>query len=505
MGRKSREKRTRRLRHESFRRNYLDPQPVKYPIQSRPAGGVTGAERALALLGRNTFLSLWSYPNVVRDERQPNGGVIAKEVADLIVVFENHVIIFSDKDCSFPATGNIDIDWPRWYRNAVAKSAAQLFGAERWIKQHPSRLFIDGRCRVPFPLAIPPRERMTVHRIVVAHGVGERCRSELGGNGTLIISPLIVGDDHCRPRAEGGRPFTVGQVDPSKGFVHIFDDASLTLVMNELDTVSDFVAYLTKREALMTSGKLGVAMGEEALLGWYVSKMNDEQQEHDFVVRDGVTSPVIVDESWWLKYQGSAARRRKQEADSVSYMWDELVELFTMHFMGGTADHLTDTSPASYERVLRFFARECRVRRRVLAKAINDMLATTPAHMRRLRVVPPMLPGDPYWVLLLVPFAQEISYRTYREGRREFLAACCKVVKLTWPEALDIVGFCTESGRGSAGSEDAIYLDGRFWTPEHDDEARRLRRDFQILTTPRMLRVTESEFPPDPNDLEVAS
>lgn len=70
---------------------------------------------------------------------------------------------------------------------------------------------------------------------------------------------------------------------------------------------------------------------------------------------------------------------------------------------------------------------------------------------------------------------------------------------------LNIVGFCTESGRGSAGSEDAIFLDGRYWTHEHDEEARRLRNDYQILTTPRMLKVTESEFPPDPNDIEIAS
>ena len=43
---------------------------------------------------------------------------------------------------------------------------------------------------------------------------------------------------------EGGKPFTVGQVNPSKGFVHVFDDATLPLVLQQLDTVSDFVYYL---------------------------------------------------------------------------------------------------------------------------------------------------------------------------------------------------------------------------------------------------------------------
>jgi hypothetical protein len=59
---------------------------------------------------------------------------VGKELCDLLVVFEDTIIIFSDKDCVFPNTGDLNIDWPRWFKHAVLKSAKQVWGAERWIR-----------------------------------------------------------------------------------------------------------------------------------------------------------------------------------------------------------------------------------------------------------------------------------------------------------------------------------------------------------------------------------
>jgi hypothetical protein len=126
MGRESRANRERRAYEAEIKRGYVDPAPVKYPVRPRPSDGATGAERALAKLARETFLSLWSYPNVFRDAPQVKGGVIGKEIADLFVVFEDDILLFSDKDCIFPTTGNLDLDWSRWYRSAIEKSAKQL-------------------------------------------------------------------------------------------------------------------------------------------------------------------------------------------------------------------------------------------------------------------------------------------------------------------------------------------------------------------------------------------
>ncbi len=168
-------------------------------LQSHPitrADGVTTAERYLKLLCDRSFLSLWSYPGVYRDQGRAGGRGDGKELCDLLVVFENHIIIFSDKACAFPDTGDVDLDWSRWYRRAVEASAKQVRGAERWIREHPDCLFLDRACTQPFPIDLPDPATATFHRIVVAHDVSERCRREFGGSGSLMIAPDIIGTKH---------------------------------------------------------------------------------------------------------------------------------------------------------------------------------------------------------------------------------------------------------------------------------------------------------------------
>src|SRR5215471_1451610 len=115
------------------------------PLNIEKQEGTTAAERYLARLCIRSFLSLWSYPGVYRDQGKLGSGD-GKEICDLLVVFENDVIAFSDKDCHFPNSGNLDLDWARWFRRAVLKSADQLCGAERWLRENPRRVFVDRRC-----------------------------------------------------------------------------------------------------------------------------------------------------------------------------------------------------------------------------------------------------------------------------------------------------------------------------------------------------------------------
>ena len=84
--------------------------------------GTTPSERALANLARKAFLSLWSYANVFTDEGRTNGKGDGKELCDLLVVFGNDVILFSDKDCKFRSDIDVAIAWRRWYRSAIDKS-----------------------------------------------------------------------------------------------------------------------------------------------------------------------------------------------------------------------------------------------------------------------------------------------------------------------------------------------------------------------------------------------
>ncbi len=99
--------------------------------------GTTNSERYLTRLARRAFLSLWSYPNVFTDEGRSAGKGDGKELCDLLVVFGNTVLLFSDKDCEFPSGPDLGIAWPRWYRRAVLKSARQLAGGGKISKGPP--------------------------------------------------------------------------------------------------------------------------------------------------------------------------------------------------------------------------------------------------------------------------------------------------------------------------------------------------------------------------------
>ena len=211
----------------------------------------TPSERYLIKLCRHSFLRLWSWPNVYRDQHW-SGNNVGKEVCDLLVVFDHHIFIFSDKYCDFPNTGNLALDWSRWFKRAILQSAQQIWGAERWLRQHPDRLFLDDRCTQRFPVPLPPLDKAIFHRIVVAHGAGERCRSTYGGSGSLMLMPGLLAEDHWNPSRQSFHPFATGRLSESKGYVHVIDDFSLDiLLLTVLDTVSDLAFYLQRKEELM--------------------------------------------------------------------------------------------------------------------------------------------------------------------------------------------------------------------------------------------------------------
>jgi hypothetical protein len=464
-----------------------DSSPTKRQTITR-SEGATDAERCLKKLCDRSFLSLWSYPGVFRDQGRTAGKGDGKEVCDLLVVFDEHVIIFSDKDCSFEDTGNINVDWGRWFKKAVLKSAEQAWGAERWIRNFPKRLFLNKNCTAPFPLVLPDPVKAIFHRVVVAHNASRRCREHFrGGSGSLMIESGLLGTGHL------AKPFTIGRIDPKKGYVHIFDDTSLKVVMTALDTVSDFVAYLTKKEELMTGGVRVFAAGEEELLARYVAQLNSNG-EHDFAIPRKF-SGIFLEEGHWADFLSSPEHKAQLEANQISYTWDALIEKFLHHLMEGTQYKPVADPISEQEQSFRWLARENRTRRRMLAQALLGLMEQTPWDFKASRVMLPSRPGDPFYVFLLLPRYDSVSDKDYREVRGKMLAHYCQVVKLQFPEAQHIVGIATEAGTRDNRSEDFAHLDATQWNEDLNDEARRFKREFGIFTNTKSFSRRENEYP----------
>jgi len=261
---------------------------INYPeMIIQKSEGVTESETRLSKLCNKLFLSLWSYPNVYRDQGQ------GKEICDLLVVFNEHLFIFSDKECRFETSEDLNVNWSRWYQRTIYNSAKQIWGAERWIFDYPKRIFIDKKCTKHFPLSIPSKSEAIIHRIVVAHGAKEECQKHFkGGSGSLILKSDVIGEMHTSSL------FTIGQIEPDRGFIHVFDDITLEVIMQELDTITDFVQYLIKKEELIVSGKLLAASGEEELLAVYLSNRNSKG-EHFFISPEAEHDFLAMEEGLW--------------------------------------------------------------------------------------------------------------------------------------------------------------------------------------------------------------
>lgn len=452
--------------------------------------GLTDSERYLAKLADNTFLNLWSYPNPHRSQKLRGKGD-GKELCDLLVVCDPHVLIFSDKQVRW-TDKPVDIAWARWARGAIQDAVKQLKGAERWINESPDRLFLDKLCEVPLPLAFPPVERRKVHRIVVARGAEGAGRKHFeGGLGTFVIRPSIKGADHFNRDAASFEPFAIGDIDPSNHFVHVFDPVSLDIVMQELDTISDFTEYLDKRAAFIRSGKLIGAHGEEDLLAYYAIRVNDEG-DHDFTAPEDRTweevGAVTIGSGHWTGYIEHPQRLAKKAADEISYAWDRLIETFTKHLLGGTSIVLPGHtySLKNSEVAVRHMALQNRFIRRAHSEAILGALKKgqnqevfframiSPKGSKKCET------GFFFLTLKYLPWMDaKGGYEKYRQMRAFYLQSYAQALLMKHSHLERIIGIAMEPpGQNRGSSEDIIYAEQSKWT---DADRRQVRKDCSSL------------------------
>ena len=355
------------------------------PEQHRPpiikADGVTSSERYLAKLAEKSFLNLWSYPNPFRDQKGSGKGD-GKEICDLLVVCDKHILIFSEKTVAWTDT-DLNVAWCRWFKRVVRDSVKQIKGAERWVNEHPNRIFLDRECTVPFPISIPSPDDRVIHRVVVARGATGACRHHFPGHsGSLLIKPYITADEHWRGNPGEVEPFAIGDVDPSGSFVHVMDEVTLDVIMQELDTIRDLTYYLEKKAVFIRSGRLLAALGEENLLAYYSVHINNKD-EHDFEF-DNEDASVIFDDSHYPSLINHPRYIAKKQADEKSYLWDKLIEKFTTSMLAGSLLLLEgyNFDLSDQEHGVRYMALQRRFERRSLGEAF-------------LNVNRPGNPGDP--------------------------------------------------------------------------------------------------------------
>jgi len=396
---------------------------------------MTRSEKLVARLCRRTFLSLWSYPNPKRADTN-------KELCDLLVISNPYVIIFSVKEVIVKDSGNYKVDSKRWLNKAVEESCRQIYGAERALKRNVQILSKDKREIIE----LPKNKDIKIFRVAVAIGRGDRF-------------PLSSGDF-------------------GKGFVHVFDETSVQIIIGELDTITDFIDYLGEKESFCESITRAIMAGEEDLLALYLS--NSRQFPTNY------TTVVISDDTWNGFIKKKEYIRRKEE-DKISYIWDGIIEEVYDHFRKGTLYY--GASLNDLENSLRAMAKENRFSRRILSKAFLEFIGYYKKPTSKARLL--KAPSNVVYVFLLSNHSKR-----NREVRRKELVMRCFVARGMYKESRIVVGIATEEYKKGAGhSYDLVYLERPKWTGKDQKKMLKLQKELGYFKQPKITKKGVDEFP----------
>jgi hypothetical protein len=375
--------------------------------------GLTPSERLVADLCHRSFLRLWTHPN-------PKGKK-GKELCDCLIVCDRHLVIISVKDCAYRDTGNIT-GWERWKKKAIEESMSQIAGAERWLATVDCIERADGRI-----VRLPPHDVRQYHRVAVA----------LGANGEV---PLQWGDK-------------------GKGFIHLCDERSLEAIFVSLDTITDFVKFLSDTEALFAGGTQIVFSGGgmEDLLALYLG-WGETYSVPDSTDDDASPDLMVLENDLWTGLFSSEDFKQRQKDWEGSYAWDRLIEHYTDDLLtDGMFDFQAKEVPQDQLALIEM-VKQPRHNRAQLAGAFLDYFRNSKSAARVA-----VGHGGTAFVFMLRSSAD-------REFKAMELALRCQVVRARCPGVTKVVGIGTDRPGSSAigYSSDLVFLD----YPELPDEQR---------------------------------
>jgi len=379
------------------------------------------AEKALHNLAVKTFLTDWCYPN----PKLPNG----KELCDLLVVYDEVAIIWQVKNLKIKRNG-------QYNESEVRKNLRQLSGAKRELFELKTSIILENPRRW--------KERFDPAQI----------------NSIYLISAFLGQDVEF---------FTFGD-EIKNHAVHVFTRNFAEIVLNELDTISDFVDYLRKKEELLKNGKrIMIIGGEEDLLARYIingRSFKDLEKADAILIEGGDWDNLIKSEKYI----------NKKRADKISYFWDNIIDR-------------THEGGKKHEIIARELARPNRFHRRYLSKVFFEAQIRADSEKDNnifRRVL--NFEGVTYCFLFLDTSAK-------KEHRMQMLSNLCFIARGKHRKNKKVIGIATEMKLKPLCSYDFCLFEQPRWTKKNQEDAEKLQKETGILTRTTRREVSEDEFP----------
>jgi len=403
---------------------------------------VNGSEQFVYNICTKSFLSLWSYIN-------PQGKTPGKELCDVLVICDPHVIVISVKDIQLKSTDNPNVDWKRWQRKAIEESIKQIKGAIRWLDGSEYVVKKDGSQG----LKLPEKSQRIYYRVAVA----------FGGKREVLITSFAASDDE---------------------FYHVLDEQSFFLLLRHLDTISDFVDYLSEKEKFLSNTSVIINGGEENLLAIYLH--NDRQFPYE-------VDTIFLEDDLWEGVSNQPEFKAKLQKDAESYVWDKLIEVWCDGGLDRKKWLGPDMSESELELAIRVLVRENRFSRRILGSAFKDFLELSKAGRLASRCVQSSLSRVVY-----VFFAYD-SDSTLEDRRNELLGRCLASLCL-FIECSTVIGIALnvpgEIPRDGYSSELVmLHTLNNEWSEEDMKWAHYCRDELGFFKSSNEMHLHEAEYP----------
>ena len=381
-------------------------------------------ERIVFEICKKSFFSMWSYAN-------PRKNGDTKELCDILVVFDPHILIFSIKHIDFHPDKSDEVHYKRWWKRAIDSSVKQIYGAERDLQNSTQVFKSNGNPGLP----LPSLSARLIHRISISLG-------------SKALLPLYMGDF-------------------GKGYVHVFEEETFMVLMHELDTITDFVQYLTTKEVFSTNVPNLIVEGfEKNLLAYYL--FNNREIP-------ACKESLIITEDNWERLIADTSYIAKKEADKISYFWDRLIELLSSYILNDQMEFGSTLS--ENERVIRYMAREFRFSRRILSESYSQFRNLAKAHSVISRIVPS--PSGTTYVFFAPPPEMD------REIREMELKMRCFIARNDIRENPVVVGIGSNVDATPKGfAMDLVLLEMPNWTIKDEEEANEIRRELGFFENP---------------------
>ena len=414
------------------------------------------------------------------------------------------MFVFFDRESELPEAPDKDpqVLWDRWKRNVIDRQINTAHGAERYIRSG-RKIFLDAKRETPLPVPFD-QDKAVIHKIIVSHGAKEACERASPQNiyGSLAITYT---------EADGGttHPFHI-EIDKRKP-IHVLDSHNMPIVLQELDTVSDFSAYLDEKVRATTAFDYLGYCGEEDLLGHYLLNYDSATKRHVIGPKGKDTSKVngvMIGEGEWHDFVQTDLYKNTKNEDRSSYFWDKLIQRTCQNSLDGTLggnSNIVRGESAIYEMV-----KEPRFMRRGLSEKMLSAVERFPdtgSFTRQVTFLPSFEPNVGYVLLQLRAPEEFRATPDYREKRQTLLEIACGAAKNKFPNLVKIIGIGIEAPKFSDGTvaEDFILMPCEKWPEEMKIYYEELNREWNFFGTPELRqfndRVTQFVPPPRPASL----